>query len=103
MRSAAPGSNFDVVVIGGGFNGLVCGTMLAQTKRRVLLLEARERVGGLCHSSEITPGARVSTIAHLVGPLDPEVVKALKLAKLGLQFSAKQIGALPANGALDRA
>lgn len=94
MRSAAPGSNFDVVVIGGGFNGLVCGTMLAQTKRRVLLLEARERVGGLCHSSEITPGARVSTIAHLVGPLDPEVVKALKLAKLGLQFSAKQIGAV---------
>lgn len=94
MRSAAPGSNFDVVVIGGGFNGLVCGTLLAQTKRRVLLVEAKERLGGLCQSSEITPGARVSTVAHLVGPLDPEVVKALKLSKLGLQFTAKQIGAV---------
>ena len=94
MRSAAPGSNFDVIVIGGGLNGLVCGTMLAQAKRRVVLIEARERVGGLCQSSEVSPGTRVSTFAHLVGPLDPEVVKALKLTKLGLQFSAKQIGAV---------
>ena len=94
MRSAAPGMDYEVIVIGGGVNGLVCATLLALAKRRVLLVEARDRMGGMCATGEITPGYRVSTIAHLIGPLDAEVTKALRLNKFGLQLSAKQISAV---------
>lgn len=94
MRKATPGADFEVIVLGGGINGLVCATLLAQAKRRVVLLEARETLGGFCQTGEIAPGYRVSTVSHLVGPLDGEVVKSLKLAKLGLQFSTRQVGAV---------
>lgn len=94
MPSAAPGQDFDAIVIGGGVNGLVCAILLAQAKRRVILLEAQDRVGGMCRTSEIAPGFRVSTVAHLVGPLDAEALKSLKLLKLGLQFTARQTGAV---------
>lgn len=94
MRSAAPGQDFDAIVIGGGVNGLVCAILLAQAKRRVVLLEAQDRLGGMCRTSEIAPGYRVSTFAHLVGPLDTDVLKSLKLLKLGLQFTARQTGAV---------
>ena len=94
MRKAPPGADHDAIVIGGGVNGLVCATLLAQAKRRVLVVEARARVGGLCQTGEIAPGYRVSSLSPLVGPLDSEVMKSLRLLKLGLQFSAKQIGAV---------
>ena len=94
MPSAAPGQDFDAIVIGGGVNGLVCAILLAQAKRRVILLEAQDRVGGMCRTSEIAPGYRVSTVAHLVGPLDADVLKSLKLLKLGLQFTSRQTGAV---------
>ncbi len=92
MRKGAPGQDFEIIVIGGGINGLVCATLLAQARRRVILVEARDRLGGMCTTGEISPGHRVSTIAHLIGPMDGEVTKALRLQKHGLQLSAKQIG-----------
>ena len=94
MPDAAPGQDFDVIVIGGGVNGLVCAVLLAQARKRVIVLEAQDRLGGMCRTDEIAPGFRVSTVAHLVGPLDAEVMKTLRLAKLGLQFSARQTGAV---------
>ncbi|MEQ1753764.1 MAG: NAD(P)/FAD-dependent oxidoreductase [Micropepsaceae bacterium] len=94
MRSAAPGQDYEAIVIGGGVNGLVCAIMLAQAKRRVVLVEARDRVGGMCQTVEIAPGYRVSSVSHLVGPMDADVMKTLRLNKMGLQFTAKQIGAV---------
>lgn len=94
MPDAVPGQDFDVIVIGGGVNGLVCAVLLAQARKRVIVLEAQDRLGGMCRTDEIAPGFRVSTVAHLVGPLDAEVMKTLRLAKLGLQFSARQTGAV---------
>lgn len=94
MPDVMPGQDFDVIVIGGGINGLVCAVLLAQARKRVVLLEAQRRMGGMCRTDEIAPGFKVSTLAHLVGPLDAEVMKQLRLTKTGLQFSARQIGAV---------
>ncbi|HUR72907.1 MAG TPA: FAD-dependent oxidoreductase, partial [Sporichthya sp.] len=47
----------DVIVIGAGHNGLVAANYLADAGRRVLVLEANDRVGGFTASQYAIPGA----------------------------------------------
>ena len=79
-------TSFDVIVIGGGHNGLVCATLLAKSGRKVLLLEAAAELGGAARTEEFAPGFRVSSVAHILNRLHPEVVEALELEKHGLGF-----------------
>src|SRR5690606_26432708 len=79
-------TSFDVVVIGGGHNGLVCATLLAKSGRKVLLLEAGSELGGAARTEEFAPGFRVSSVAHLLNRLHPDVVTGLDLEKHGLNF-----------------
>ena len=51
---------WDVVVVGAGHNGLTCAAYLAEAGKRVLVLEAREYVGGACSVRESWPGYRLS-------------------------------------------
>ena len=51
--------SFDVVIVGAGHNGLVCAAYLAKAGRRVLVLEARELVGGCAVTEEIWPDLEV--------------------------------------------
>lgn len=44
---------YDVVIVGGGHNGLTCGCYLAKAGKRVLVLEARDVVGGGCATEEV--------------------------------------------------
>ncbi len=81
----------DVVVIGAGVNGLICAILLAQGRRRVTVLEAEAHAGGACKTIELVAGHRVSGLAHLIGPLDAQVVKSLRLQRFGLNLSAKNI------------
>lgn len=69
-------TSFDVIVIGGGHNGLVCAGVLGKAGRKVLVLEADAALGGAARTEEFHPGFRAST-AHLLNRLHPEVVKAL--------------------------
>ena len=69
----------DVIVIGGGHNGLTAATVLARAGRRVTLFEAADRFGGGAQTVEIAPGYRSSALAHLVNRLAPEVVAATRL------------------------
>lgn len=91
MRNFGAAADIDVIVIGGGVNGLICAAYLAQSKRRVVVVEALDRVGGACATAELVAGHRVSAITHLLGPLDASVVKTLRLQRFGLQLTAKQM------------
>jgi phytoene dehydrogenase-like protein len=66
----------DVVIVGGGHNGLVAAAYLARAGLRVRLLERLEQVGGAAVSSQIFDGveARLSRYAYLVSLLPTRIV-----------------------------
>jgi phytoene dehydrogenase-like protein len=75
----------DVIVIGGGVNGLVTATLLAKAGLKTLVLERTDRVGGCARTSEVAPGFRCPTLAHRAA-LGPAIVSALGLERHGLQI-----------------
>ncbi len=77
---------WDVIVIGAGHNGLTCAAYLALAGRRVLVLEARERIGGACTLDEAWPGVRMSPCAYLCGLLHPLVIEELGMAARGFEW-----------------
>jgi phytoene dehydrogenase-like protein len=72
----------DVVIVGGGHNGLVVAAYLARAGLRVRLLERRARVGGAAVSAQIFDGvdARLSRYAYLVSLLPPRITDDLGAA-----------------------
>jgi phytoene dehydrogenase-like protein len=76
----------DVLIIGGGHNGLVCAAYLARAGKRVLVLERRERVGGAAMSEEVFPGFRFSVFSYVVSLLRPEIIRDLELPRHGLHI-----------------
>jgi len=78
---------WDAIVVGAGHNGLACAAYLAQAGQHVLVLEARERIGGACTIEEAFPGVKMSPCAYLAGLLHPLVVKELDLPARGFEWS----------------
>lgn len=79
----------DIVLVGGGHNGLVAAAYLARAGRRVLVLEKREFVGGCAVTEEIWPGYRVSTAAYLTSLLQERIIRELDLPRFGYAVDAK--------------
>lgn len=75
----------DVVILGGGHNGLVCAFYLAKAGLRVVVLERRHVAGGAAVTEEFHPGFRNSTASYTVSLLNPRVVSDLDLPRHGLQ------------------
>ncbi len=75
----------DVVIVGGGHNGLVCACYLAGAGLKVRVLERRAVVGGAAVTEEFAPGFRNSTAAYTVSLLNPKIIRELKLADHGLR------------------
>jgi phytoene dehydrogenase-like protein len=79
----------DVIIIGGGHNGLVTAAYLARAGKKVLVLERRELVGGCAVTEEIWPGYRVSTAAYLTSLMQERIVRELELERHGYVVDAK--------------
>ncbi|MGH2691318.1 MAG: phytoene desaturase family protein [Actinomycetota bacterium] len=76
---------YDVIVAGGGHNGLVCGAYLARAGLRTLILERRSIVGGAAVTEEPWPGYRVSTASYVVSLFQPRIVRELALLRHGYE------------------
>src|SRR5512132_2436821 len=88
---ADPRATYDAIVVGGGHNGLTAAAYLANGGLRVLVLEARDEVGGATVTGELAPGIRVPSLAHTVGRLRPSVARELALASHGLSLVAPEV------------
>jgi len=78
---------WDAIVVGAGHNGLTCAAYLARNGQKVLVLEARERIGGACTVEEAFPGVRMSPCAYLAGLLHPTIIEELDLPSRGFSWT----------------
>ncbi|HEV7369817.1 NAD(P)/FAD-dependent oxidoreductase [Arenibaculum sp.] len=80
----------DVVIVGGGHNGLVCAAYLAAAGLSVTVLERRGVVGGAAVTEEFHPGFRNSVASYTVSLLNPKVIRDLDLAGHGLRIVERE-------------
>ncbi len=76
----------DVLILGGGHNGLVCAAYLAAAGLKVRVLERRHLVGGASVTEEFHPGFRNSVASYTVSLLNPKVIRDLRLHEHGLRI-----------------
>src|SRR5262245_16757823 len=74
----------DAIIVGGGHNGLAAAITLQKRGKKVLVLEARNGLGGLCAAREFHPGFTVPGVFHDTFEVRAPLLDALGLAQHGL-------------------
>ena len=80
--------SYEFIVIGAGHNGLACAAYLAKAGAKVLVVERSTRVGGGCHTEEVTlPGFKhnICSVVHTHIPSSP-VYRDLELERHGVRY-----------------
>ncbi len=80
----------NIVIIGGGHNGLVTAFYLARAGFKPLVLERHHQVGGAAITEEFHPGFRSSVLAHSAA-LRPELIRDMDFARHGLQLITPEV------------
>jgi phytoene dehydrogenase-like protein len=81
----------DVVILGGGHNGLVCAFYMAKAGLKVTVLERRHVVGGAAVTEEFHSGFRNSTASYTVSLLNPKVIADMELPRHGLRVVERRV------------
>jgi phytoene dehydrogenase-like protein len=84
----------DIIIVGGGHNGLVSAFYLAKAGYKPLVIERRAQPGGAAITEEFHPGFKCSTLAHVAGPIRPDIVRDMQLEKHGLKLITPDVGVL---------
>jgi phytoene dehydrogenase-like protein len=84
-------SNYDVIIIGAGINGLATAAILGKAGKHTLVLESRNKVGGMASSMEFAPGYKCNVFNDTIKWIDPRLVKFLDLRTKGLELEQPEI------------
>jgi len=82
---------YDSIVVGGGVNSLVTASILGQSGKKVLLLEARNQIGGLASTTEFSPGYKCNLVNDVVKWIDPRVLKKLDIESHGMELFSPDV------------
>src|ERR1700760_1496388 len=78
--------SYDIIVIGGGHNGLVHAAYLARAGKKVVVCERRHVLGGAAVTEEVFPGFKFSVASYVVSLLRPEIIRDLNLPGHGMEI-----------------
>src|SRR5437879_13342626 len=82
----------DVVIIGGGHNGVVTVFDAAKAGVKPLVVERRSQPGGAAITDVFHPAFRCSTLANAAGPIRPDIIRDMQLQRHGLKLITPDVG-----------
>ena len=83
--------HYDIIVVGGGLNSLVTASILGKSGKKVLVLEAKDQVGGMAVTAEFAPKYKCNMLNDTVKWIDPRVMKQLDLVSQGLELVSPDV------------